>query len=122
MAERSEAGFTLIEIMVALAVFSLAVLALVRLESGTLRGIAAVDGAMAAGLVARSVAEEAVGDAVPPALGSASGRQANGGRVWQWTRIVAPTGNSRVLRIDVSVADTAGVVRGRATLVRPPTP
>ncbi|WP_333994239.1 type IV pilus modification PilV family protein [Sphingomonas sp. 22R3R2A-7] len=35
---RPERGFTLIEIMVALAVFSLAAMALVRLESATIRG------------------------------------------------------------------------------------
>lgn len=117
---RSEHGFTLIEIMVALAVFSLAALALVRLESGTLGGIAAVDSAMAANLVARSVAEEAVSDAQPPTLGAATGSQVNGGRTWRWNRMVAATGNSQVLRVDVTVADTAGVVRARATLVRPP--
>lgn len=117
-----ERGFTLIEIMVALAVFSLAVLTLVRLETSTMRGIAAVDGAMAANLVARGVAEEAVGDVRPPTLGTAAGQQRNGGRVWRWTRTVAPTGNTQVLRVDVAVADTTGVVRARATLIRPPTP
>ena len=40
---RDERGFTLIEIMVALAVFSLAALALVRLESATIRGAAILD-------------------------------------------------------------------------------
>ena len=82
----------------------------------------AVDGAMAANLVARGVAEEAVGDVRPPTLGTAAGQQRNGGRVWRWTRTVAPTGNTQVLRVDVAVADTTGVVRARATLIRPPTP
>ena len=115
-----EGGFTLIEIMVALAVFSLAVMALVRLESSTVRGVGIVDATAAANLVARNIAEDAVGSAQPPTLGTASGREVNGGRSWTWTRNVVPTGNAQVLRIDVSVADPSGAVLGRATLVRPP--
>jgi general secretion pathway protein I len=118
----AEHGFTLIEIMVALAVFSLAVLALIRLESGTIRGVSIIDATAGANLVARNVAVEAVTDAQPPTLGTASGREANGGRTWAWTRTVTPTGNTQVLRVDVSVADPRGTVLARATLVRPPPP
>jgi general secretion pathway protein I len=114
-------GFTLIEIMVALAVFSLAALALVRLESATIRGAAILDGTMVAGLVARNVAVEAITEAKPPVGGRTTGVEVNGGRRWTWVRQVAPTGDSRIVRVEVSVADPSGSVLGRATMVRPAT-
>ena len=115
----AEAGFTLIEIMVALAVFSLAVLALVRLESATIRGATILDETMVAGLVARNVAIEAVTDPTPPARGVSNGVEENGGRRWAWSRNVQATGNAAIVRIDVAVADPSGAVIGRASMVRP---
>ena len=114
----AEQGFTLIEVMVALAVFALAVLALVRLEGATLRGAATVDDTLAASMLARALAAEALTDPRAPTLGTASGNAANGGKTWRWTRIVEPTGDTRVLQIAVAVTDVRGVQRGQATLVR----
>ncbi|QNQ10937.1 type II secretion system minor pseudopilin GspI [Sphingomonas alpina] len=115
----AERGFTLIEMMVALAVFSLAALALIRLEGATIRGAGMLDSALTAQMVARNVAIEALSDSRPPAIGQARGVEQNGGRSWGWTRVTRPTGDTRILRIDVSVADTAGQVQGRLTVVRP---
>lgn len=106
----------------ALAVFSLAALALIRLEGATLRSTDALGRALEAQLVARNVAAEAVTDARPPALGPASGTEPMGAHTWTWTRQVSPTGDPRVLRIDVSVADPRGQVLGRLTMIRPPSP
>ena len=117
---RRDAGFTLIEAMVALAVFSLAALALIRLEGATVRGAAIIDRSLAAQMVARSVAIEAVTDARAPAAGRTQGAAVNGGQRWTWTRAVTPTGDPRIVRIDVAVAAAGGQVLGRATLVRPP--
>ncbi|MDQ1229812.1 type II secretion system minor pseudopilin GspI [Sphingomonas sp. SORGH_AS_0879] len=117
-----EDGFTLIEIMVALAVFSLAAMALVRLESATIRGAAILDETVVAQMVARNVAIAAVTDPQAPALGRMSGTEVNGGRSWKWTRIVSGTGDVRVVRIDVAVANAGGRIAGRMTMVRPPMP
>ena len=46
--------------------------------------------------------------------------EVNGGRSWKWTRIVSGTGDARVVRIDVAVANAGGSVAGRMTMVRPP--
>ncbi|MDE0878437.1 MAG: type II secretion system minor pseudopilin GspI [Sphingomonas bacterium] len=115
-----ERGFTLIEIMVALAVFSLAVLALIRLESATVRGASIVDETLVANLVARNVAIDAVSEASAPTIGMSSGIETNGGRSWAWQREVFPTGNRAIVRIEVAVRGPAGTVLGRATAVRPP--
>ncbi len=120
-ARKREGGFTLIEIMVALAVFSLAAMALIRLEGATIRGAGILDSTLVAQMVARNVAFEAMTDARPPALGQAQGIEQNGGRAWAWTRVTKPTGDVRILRIDVAVADTEGNVQGRLTVVRPAT-
>ena len=117
---RSERGFTLIEVMVALAVFSLAVLALVRLEGAGVRGAGLVDEALVAQLVARNVALDAYTEAQPPAPGRTSGAEQNGRATWRWTRQVSALGDAGVTRIDVAVQNRAGQVVGRLTTVRPP--
>ena len=104
--------------MVALAVFSLAALALVRLQSATVRGASTIDETLAAAMLARTLAAEAATAARAPTRGTASGSEDNGGRSWRWTRTVEPTGDSRILRIDVAVTDPRGIRRGSATLVR----
>jgi len=115
-----EDGFTLIEIMVALVVFSLAAMALVRLESATIRGASTLDETVVAQMVARNIAVSAVTDPQAPALGRTTGAEVNGGRSWKWTRIVSGTGDVRVVRIDVAVTNPGGRVVGRMTMVRPP--
>lgn len=117
-----ESGFTLIEILVALAVFSLAALALIRLESASVRGVTVLDRTLVANMVARNVALDAVTDARAPTTGPSGGTEANGGQVWRWTRTVTPTGDPRIVRIDVAVAAPSGQSVGRATMVRPPSP
>jgi general secretion pathway protein I len=114
------AGFTLIEVMVALAVFSLAALALIRLEGATIRSTALLGDTVVAQMVARNVAIDAVTSARAPALGRAAGVEQNGGRAWRWVRDVRPTGDARILRIDVAVADAQGRPLGRLTMIRPP--
>ncbi len=115
-----EAGFTLIEVLVALAVFSLAALALIRLESASVRGAVVLDRTLVATLVARDVALDAVTAGRAPALGETNGTEANGGRAWRWTRTVAATGDTAIVRVDVAVQGPTGQVVGHATYVRPP--
>jgi len=104
--------------MVALAVFSLAVLALLRVETLTVRGAATVDTAVLARMVAGNVAAEAVTDAGAPAVGRATGTEANGGRRWRWQRDVTGTPAPGVVRIDVAVADERGTIQARTVAVR----
>lgn len=113
-ARSGECGFTLVEMLVALAIFSLAALALLRLQGGTLASTSRLQGAIVAGIVARNVVVEATTDATAPAFGRTSGSERNGGRQWRWTRVVARTAEARLQQITVTVADESG--RQAATL------
>ncbi len=113
-------GFTLLEVMVALVVFSLAALALIRLEGQTIRTVSTLDETAVAQLVAHNVVVDALTDARVPTLGQTQGSETNGGRVWSWTRLVEPLGDAGAFRIDVRVLGANGGVAGRLSAVRPP--
>lgn len=115
----NQRGFTLIEMMVALAVFSLAALALIRLEGATLRSTGILDETLTAQMVARNVAVDALTDGQPPTAGASSGSESNGGRDWAWTRQVTPLGDAGALRIDVAVSPGAGRPIAQLMVVRP---
>jgi len=113
-----EGGFTLIEMMVALAVFSLAALAILRLEGATLSSTFQLDRKLMAQTVARNIAVEVLTDPAAPALGKANGVEVNGGRKWRWERRTVRTGDQRVVRVDIAVADEAGQGLAGLTLIR----
>ena len=113
-----EAGFTLIEMLVALAVFSIAALALLRLEGATVATTARLQDHVIGEIVARNVAITALTDPVAPARGTTSGHEPNAGRDWLWTRTVSDAGDIRVQRIDVQVAAPDGRAAGAITMFR----
>lgn len=100
---RGSSGFTLIEMLVALAVFSLAALALLRLQGVALRTTADLDTRVIGQTVARNIAVETLTDPAPPPIGRSGGTVVNGGRPWRWTRDVRPVADG-VLRVDILVA------------------
>jgi general secretion pathway protein I len=112
-------GFTLLEMLVALAVFSLAALALLRLEGATVRQTGELDERMLAQLVARNLAVETVTDPAPPAIGQSAGETVNGGRRWRWARLTSRTPDQRLVRVDISVATSGAPTL--LTIVRPAT-
>lgn len=116
MAERR--GFTLIEMLVALAVFSLAALALINLTTESARSAARVEARVLGGIVADNLVVETVAALDPPAAGETRGERTLAGRAWSWRRVVAGTDDPDILRIDVRVFDgaeqVAGVVAFRA--------
>ena len=113
----SDRGFTLIEVLVALLVFSLGALALVQLGSATTRTSAAIEARQLARIEMDNLATEWLSDPRAPAIGSASGVSSNAGRTWRWTRRVEPLEDD-LLRIDGSVASDDGQTLASQTLVR----
>jgi general secretion pathway protein I len=103
----SQRGFTLIEMLVALAIFSLAALALLRLEGATLFSTQRLADTTVAQIVARNLAVGLLTDPRPPAFGTDQGEVTNGGTTWRW-----------IVRIDLAVADAAGRPMTRLSLAR----
>nr|WP_295371296.1 type II secretion system minor pseudopilin GspI [uncultured Sphingosinicella sp.] len=114
----AQEGFTLIEMLVALAIFSLAALALLRLEGATVANTARLQDQAMAQIVARNLAVEAMTDPVAPAFGSESGSTANGGRSWRWTRTVGRSPEPRIQQIQIDVQSQLGPESARLTIFR----
>jgi general secretion pathway protein I len=114
-----EKGFTLLEMLVALSVFSLAALALVKLTGENLRTTGIVEARIFAHVVAENRAVEALTDAAPPALGETEGTEQAAERIWRWTRHVSETAEPGILRVDVAVRSEDGdQVLGEVTIFR----
>ena len=113
-----EAGFTLLEMLVALSILSLAALALVRLDAFTVRSTGDLAASNAARIVAANAAVDVLTDPAPPAIGAASEAVTNAGLAWTVTRTTAATADPSLLRIDIAVTG-AGGGRAALTIVRP---
>jgi general secretion pathway protein I len=101
-------GFTLLEMLVALAIFSLAALALVRLQGVSARTSLDLNARTMAQIVARNLMVERLTDPEPPALGASSGTEQNGGRTWPWIQQVEPSEDERMVIVTVRVDSGPG--------------
>lgn len=114
----SRNGFTLLEMLVALAVFSIAALALLRLDAvavATATDLKAREGAM---LVAENEAARITTDPAAPPLGTASRRVGNGGQSFIVGQSVTPTPDQRLLRVDLAVRGADVPTTVRLTFIR----
>lgn len=114
-------GFTMIEIMVALAIFSLAALAMVRLQGYSVRSTANLGDGSLAWQVARNVAVEILSNPSPPTLGESNGEELNGGQNWRWSANTSRTDDARLVKIDINVVGTgnARLRKAQLTIARP---
>ncbi len=104
--------------LVALAIFSLAALALLRLEGATVSNTARLQDQALAQIVARNIAVETLTDPAPPAFGSEGGQVVNGGRRWSWSRLVARSPEPRIQMITISVRSQVGPEAASLTIFR----
>jgi general secretion pathway protein I len=104
----NERGFTIVEVLVALAIFSLAAIALLRLEGATLANSAALEDHAIAQMVARNVAVETLTDPMAPSLGLSSGAETNAGRQWRWSRRTSLAAEADLQRIEIAVSGESG--------------
>lgn len=95
-------GFTLLEVLVALLVLALALLALTRTAATQVQAFGAWRERTLAGWLAEDVLTETriAGLAAP---GKSDGRRAFGGREWHWELEVQPTQAATIRRLDVRV-------------------
>ena len=100
---RATRGFTLIEVLIALAVVALALLGLTRVAALQVRDFDALRERTLAGWVASNVLEETRLGASQPSTGRSDGRVELAARSWRWTRDVSTTPDPAVRRIDIKV-------------------
>lgn len=117
-------GFTLVEVLVALAIVSIALMASLRVAAGGTQSAAELRSRLFAGWVAENVLAEQRARAIWLAPGLHQGSQRQGGIDFVWRAEVVATPNSKFRRVDVAVAtataDAHVVARLAGFLVRPP--
>jgi len=96
-------GFTLLEVLIALVVVALALLALTRTAGGQVQAFAALRERTLAGWVAANVLSETRLATPLPPTGRRDGRVRFADRDWRWTVDVQSTENTRIRRLDIAV-------------------
>ena len=104
----NQSGFSLLEMMVALAVFAIAALALIKLQGASLFQTAELDNRLYSEIVARNMAIAITTDPRPPALGKSSGETSNEGRVFNWTTEAGKIEDSDMIRVNIAVSQGTG--------------
>lgn len=115
---KDEAGFTLIEMLVALSVFSIAALALLRLDGYAVATTADIDARIMAGLVVQNEAALAATDPGPIVRGRTLSNVSNGGRQFAVHRTVTPTADQRLVRIDLVAIERGSRKRAILTMIK----
>lgn len=101
MTPPARGGFSLLELLVALAIFALAATALLGLAAENTRTAQHLETRALAGLVANNLAVEARTAAGPPS--SDAGVLDLAGRRWRWSRETAATDDPALVRLDIRV-------------------
>lgn len=114
-----DGGFTLLEMLVALSIISIAALTLVRLDAYAVRSAGDLDETTMAGIVAQNRAVELWTDPAPPTIGNSATTVANAGRNWRVEQRVAKTADDALLRIDLLVRPESGSGQAALTIIRP---
>jgi general secretion pathway protein I len=94
--------------LVALAIFSIAGLALVRLQAVSVRTSADLRERTVTQIVARNLMIERLTDPQAPALGVSEGMAENAGRQWHWAQKVTEADEGRVMVITLRVEGGPG--------------
>lgn len=103
MSERgTEAGFSLVEVAVALVVFALGAMTLLEVQTASLRTASELEDRALAAIVAENrMAERLAGP--PRAAGTLSGEEEIAGRDMRWRERSIATADPAILRIEIDV-------------------
>ena len=122
--ENRRKGFTLVEVLVALAIISIALLAALRVAGGGTNSVGDLRGRLLAGWVAQDVLALQRARGEWPSPGLLSGTQSQGGFEFAWREEVVTTPNSAFRRVEIRVFAATGGDHALAHLtgfvVRPP--
>ena len=101
-------GFTLVEVLVALTILSIGVMALFHVRGESVRNAAALEDRALAQIVAENRLIETTRLGAPLVIGTREGITEMASREWEWSEEVAETPNANMRRIEVSVRMAEG--------------
>ena len=118
------AGFTLVEVLVALAIISIALLASLRVAGGGTNSVGELRARLLAGWVAENILAEQRARGVWLPLGMQRGTERQGGIEFAWREEVIATPNPAFRRVDVFVfaapEESRSLARLTGFVVQPP--
>lgn len=97
-------GFTLLEVLVALAVVAIALGAMIRLMGDSAGAVDRLEQRLFGHWVAMNQLAEVEATQEWLDLGEKSGKEVMAGRTWRWQRTVKKTGDDRIRWVEVSVS------------------
>ena len=98
-----EAGFTLVEVLVALAIFSIGVMALFHLRGESARSVAGLQERALAQIVAENRIIETLEFGAPISIGVRDGELEMAERRWHWSEEITETPDASILNVQVQV-------------------
>lgn len=101
-------GFSLIEMLVALAVLSISGLALLNATQQATRGAQIIESRSLAALAAENILNTELIERAGQTLVSDSGHYTLAGRSYDWTLVVLPTTDTGLVRVELSVEEEGG--------------
>ena len=116
---KTRGGFTLVEVLVALAVLAIALAAVLRLSAAGTANIDLLRQRALAGWVAENRVSEVLLAPGLPETGMSQGVAEMAGGRWRWTLTVSRTSDRGLRRLDVDVAYAGAAVAGRPAPLNP---
>lgn len=113
-----QSGFTLIEMLVALSVFSIAALALLRLDGFAVATTADLSSRSLADLVASNEAAFLASEPAAVVLGRSRKAVTNAGRRFDVDTNIFATADPRLVRVEIMVAEQGSTGRSTLTTVK----
>lgn len=114
---KKQSGFTLLEIVVALAVLTIALTAIVSVGSRRAETLLNLREKSRALIVANNILQLYTSNTQPVTVGLIDGVQENGNTAWKWQLNVQPSSNEYIYRLDVRVSKDANFDYAQASLV-----
>ncbi|UCV16384.1 type II secretion system minor pseudopilin GspI [Quatrionicoccus australiensis] len=111
------AGFTFLEILIALAILAVGLAAAIRAGSGSADTIEALRTRQLAGWIAENRIALLYAERAWPALGESRGTAAMGSQSFTWRQRVAPLPQAQFRRVDIEVFSTPGTAAPVGRLV-----
>ena len=116
---RRSSGFTLLEVVLAIAVLASALAAVMGVAIGQVRAEQRLNERFFAGLVAKNVINETRLTERWPALGERSGEVTQGQRRFSWQMRILPTPSTQMRRVDVQVSAISAVPQSSSANAAP---